>query len=42
MSKTTHIRLYQADKDRIEELTDGDKSWPAKITEIVKEVEANR
>ena len=35
MGDTTHVRLNLSDKDRIEELTDDDRSWPGKIQQVV-------
>lgn len=42
MSPTTHIRVTESDKDRIEELADDDLSWPGKVAQVVQMAEASR
>jgi len=42
MSDTTPIRAYESDKERIRELADDDKNWPAKVAQIVEWARQNQ
>jgi hypothetical protein len=40
MTETTHIRVYESDKERIDTLADDDRSWPGKVQQLLSEAEA--
>lgn len=35
MVDSTTIRVYESDKEKIAELTDADRPWPARVAQVI-------